>query len=455
VGHERHWSASEIALFASGDLAPEDGRRALRHLLHCRACQRGLSPYATGLPDERRLAPEPAALPVEPVELSSYDGALDRAIARACRTVPAWNRVEARRRKYLDLAAQQGSPAVLSKEPSWAQVEALLELGFAQRYRDPDAMLRFAVAAQTAADCLDAKPYGAAMVADLRARVEAELANTHRVRDEYERAEAALQRAVQHWEEGTQSPATEARILDVESSLATDRRDLPEALRLLDGAFQVYLELGQHHSAGKILVSRAIVLIYDGRPWEALDQVRLGIAKLDPQRDPQLGTIALQVQLIALTDCGQHQEAASLLGDSDLDRAFAEDALNQAKLLWLQGKICSGLRQGDRAATLLADVEARFRAQGLLYEAGLAGLELAGVLADSGHFTEAEERALEASFALSQLGLRNEALRAVEFFTGACSRRTATALLSQQVVRFLDQLAWRPSLRFVVATAAP
>src|SRR5262249_7593562 len=126
-------------------------------------------------------------------------------------------------------------------------LEALLELSFEERYRDPREMLRLALLAKVAADNLHWHGYDPLTIADYQARVWAELGTAYRVSDDLKQAEAAINMAGKRLEEGTGNLLLLARAADLQASLFTDQRKFSDALELLDVVAQLYQKVGDDH----------------------------------------------------------------------------------------------------------------------------------------------------------------------------------------------------------------
>lgn len=443
-----HVTDEEIGWFLSGRLEPARFRQVLRHLLHrCPACERRLGPLTEAV---FRDAPLPAA-----VDDPDYDGAIDRAFEKVAEEVSRFEK-EKRQLERL-LASARGNPQGIggvlepdSGPPSWSVVEALLELSYEARCRDPREMLRLAFIARYASRNLDPRRYNPALIADLQARAWAELGNAYRVNDEFEAAEDAFAHAIGLLEEGTGDALLLARLLDVEASLRRSQRRLPEAIELLGDLSNLYEQIGEIHLAGRALISRGINTYYDGKAGEAVTLLRRGLAMLDPLRDPQLIQRSQQNLLLALVDSGELQEARKLLLESDLRRKLAPEPLNLLKLRWIEGKIHAGQNKLWRAEALFREVREGFLQRGMGYDAALVGLELVEVWLRQDKSAEARGLTLEIVETFEDLGVQREALRAMRFLETACRTEAATPSMAARVILFLRRLEWEPRLQFAL-----
>lgn len=446
-----HLTDGEIAAFLAGQLDPVDQTRIVRHLLNgCSLCSTRV----------HLAIPEVSAKEdPDPQELAALDEAYDKAIDKALASIRShearWAREKEKRSRVLSILSQASPPRggaltyhQARKYHGWPLVEALLQLSFESRYREPREMRWLAFEARLAAESVDPGDYEPGFVLDLQARAWAELANAHRVNDELEQAEAALAEARNLRRLGTGDLFLHARVADVEASLRTSQRRTAEACALLEEIHRLYLDLGERHLAGRALISRGICLRAGGAPQEAVQSFQEGLALLDPDRDSQLAFVANQALLDAMVDCGEFRRAAELLLESGLRQAFASDPLNLLRLRWVEGKILAGLGKLARAEEVFSAVRDEFRDRGLEYDAALAGLDLAAVWLQQGLTSDVLSLAQGMLDTFRDLGIHREAVKALRFFHLACKEKVVTARLAYGVRSFLVQLQNEPKLRF-------
>jgi tetratricopeptide (TPR) repeat protein len=445
-----HPTYEQLEAFLAGDLPRNEGGVLLVHLsARCPECRRRLVRLTA-----RTLGLLPAAVPPA---AGFYDSAVERAFTvarRRARGVASDRRNLARDLTAL-LAAADPRQALqgFAARPGgwgggWVLAEELLALSRELRYRDPASMVRFADLARLVVSTLDPERYGAEPVADLEARTYAELANAYRVSDHLGEAERAMAKAEARRREGTGDLLLAARILDLTASLRSTQRRFSEALGLLGRAHALYRELGEHHLAGRTLVSRGMYTGYGGDPEAALGFLRDGMALLEPGRDPQLTAAAEQLTAWFLADAGRFAEAGERLGRGELRHAVAGDPLSLVKLGWLEGRIAQGL--GDPATAEAAFVATRgaFLAAGQAYNAALVALDLAALWLAAGRTAELRPLVEELVGTFRALGIGREALAALLLLEQACERDWATLDLVREVFRFLHRFQHDPSLTF-------
>lgn len=439
-----HVTDEEIERFMTGGLDPTRFRLALRHLLRCPECQQRLGPL--GMTAFRRSSE--LALGDD----SIYDAVLDRAFGKVAEEMARVGKEKARRERILSSARRnrRGIGGALEQDnerSSWPVVEALLELSYEARYRDPREMLQHAFAAEYASRNLDSLQYPPALIADFQTRALAELGNAYRVNDDFEAAEDAFAQAADRFDQGTGDALLLARLLDLEASLRRAQRRLAEAIELLKNVAILYEQIGERHLAGRALVSLGINTYYNGRPREAVSFLRNGMTMLDRVREPQLLLTSQQNLLLALVDAGDLQEARELLLKSDLRRKLAGEPLNLLKLRGVEGKIHAGQGKLWRAETIFREVRDGFLEREMAYDAALVGLELIEVRLRMGQHGDVAELALEILETFEDLGVEQPALRAMRYLAEACRANVATPSMASRVRSFLRPLDPEPSFQ--------
>ncbi|HYN22061.1 MAG TPA: tetratricopeptide repeat protein [Thermoanaerobaculia bacterium] len=278
-----------------------------------------------------------------------------------------------------------------SSPHSWGLCESLIARSQACRYRDPEQMVLLAQRAVAVAEGLDPMEYGKELVADLRARAFAELANAHRVADDLDAAERMLRRAADWNARGTQDPLLLARIMRLAAAQRGAQRRFPEALALLDAVFTIYERHGDRSNAGRALISKGLYTGYSNDPETAIQLLYAGLAMVNPASDPALVLSAVHNLVNFLTDCGRFQEARRILRRSRRAYVSAGDRLNLIKLRWVEGKIAAGLGEHPRAVAALREARAEFESMNLSYHAALVSLDLTSILLETGKTGEARE----------------------------------------------------------------
>jgi tetratricopeptide (TPR) repeat protein len=387
-----------------------------------------------------------------------YDACIDRAWQTVQVEEDLWREEREKRDQFLALVRSKGWDKLTSKErgslpEGWAGVEVLLAVCFEARYRDPRQMLRLARQARSKAENLDPALYGGRRLADLKARVWAELGNALRVNEQFDKVRDALKRArLLLMEQGTGDLLIQAYIDQVEGSFWKDQRYLRDAEDLLASACRKYLRIGERHLAGRALVTRGLNRIIDGQPREAVALLRQALALLDAERDPQLIETAQHNLLFALADAGEYREASELLLRSGLRQKFADDPLNLLRLRWVEAKILAGHGRFAEAEKALSDVRASFRVRRLELVATIAGLDLAKVLFQQGKLDPLHRLVRELRVAAEAYRLQDSVSRALATLEVMCQVQKVTLAMVEAVQRFFQRLqhnprfTWEPEL---------
>ncbi len=434
-----HPTLAELEEFVWNRLSAERARAVVSHLVQgCDTCAIMLAPHLEGLLGLE----DPPELTLSPREDAEYDGAIDRALARALQLAG-----KARERTSSPLA---GSPLEASAQPvpyprDIPAFEALLEQSWALRHEDPEEMVRLAELALVMAVGADPRVLGERRVSDLRCRAWVELGNAHRVADDLASAEQALGHATELYLQGTQDEVLAARLFDVQASLlgACRRFDLAETA--LDLVFAIHRRRGDHHLAGRALISKGTYVGYQGDAEESVRLIEQGLGLIDESQDPRLLFVALHNQARFLADCGRLREARIAIWKLKARRLDPGGRISELKVRWLEGQINAGLGELDRAELALLDVRRGFAEAGLGYKAALAGLELGAVILRLGRTDAAIAEVLAAVEVFQSLGIAREAGVSVLLLKKGCERRIADVALLEYVIGLLRKAEESPA----------
>ncbi len=452
-----HPTPSEIDRLVRGTLSGAGRRRLVTHLLRgCPRCARLVAPAIALTPPmplaplapitakrqvgaaaaaARRAAVAPGtagdAAPVETAEL--VDG-YERPLARACAAAV---------RRFREIRSERSVPDP-RRLPGLLRVETLLAAAWDLRYSDPHEMVRIAELALFAAERLEKDRYGRAEIVDLRARVWAELANAYRVTDDFPRAEQAMARAVSLLHGGSGDPWLLARVADLMASLLAEQRRFADAGELLGKVQRFYGRMGNHHLAGRALISRGIFAGYDNQPRRALALLVQGVEQIDVDQDTRLAVSAVHAILTNLVECGRYRQARIQLWRSRPLFARQGGQLSLLRLQWLEGRIHAGLGDLARAEREFTATRAGFAAAGSPYNAALVALDLAAVWLRRGNTTQVRLLVEEMIATFRALRIAREAVAALLILREACDRDEATLDRVRTVAMLLTELERQP-----------
>lgn len=446
---ENHPESGTILRFAKGEADRIERRHVVAHLLSgCPVC-------STSLARRMRSGKEGAAAAGSPA--ATYADAVARAAEAARLRAADLDREAAASRRVVPLLSRQPRPRQLlllhnSRQcRALALCEALLTESFALREEDPAKMLELAELAFRVAADLDKDRYGPRLVTDLRTRAAAELAHALWRTGRTGGATRLMLAALQLLRHGTGDPLLRARVYDLAASVLRHHHPLAARGRFLERALRIYQRFGEHHQAGRVLVSQGMDQVHRGEPLEGLELMIEAVGFIDPGRDPQLTWTAMHYLVWSLVDLGRYRGAADML--EEIRPAYLElgQGLERFHLAWLEGRIAAGW--GDEAGAEERYVEA---AQGFLdaghaLDAVLVLMDLALLLHRYGRDIEVRILFHELLASSGGLGLEREAVGALLVLRDSLRRRQGSASQIEKVAAFLRRLRHEPGLTFAGA----
>jgi tetratricopeptide (TPR) repeat protein len=279
--------------------------------------------------------------------------------------------------------------------------------------------------ARTLADSLDPVRYGASLIEDMRARAWCYTGNARRLRSDLLGAEEALRNASSCLRLGTGDPVERARVLDFKASLCRDQRRFPEAASLLRRSFEVFIEAGEQHQAGRSLINLSTVHEHAGTPEQAIPLLHRAGDLIDRSIEPHL-TLYVQHNIFNnLIIAGKILEAQrSLIQTRALYKQFS-NPLMDARRNWAEAKLARALGQRQNAETLLLLAKRKFIAKMRPYSTALLSLDIASLYLDHGHAAKAADLAQEILPFFQGRGIQQEATAAARLLQAARESRTS------------------------------
>jgi len=429
-----HPTPAELEEFVWNSGHSGDGYEFVTHLVSgCKQCRAAVAPYirdllSPALPPERALPPK---------EDAAYEAAIDRAFAAALNR--SSQLLEERKQEALALLAQyrlEELPEIPSHLLGMPLFEALLERSRALRHEDTETMVALAEWALFMAEQFDFRLDQEHRI-DLLCRAWIEIGNAHRVSDNLVEASNAMGRATQLFLAGTQADLLAARLFDIQASLYGDLRHFDLAETTLDYVFVIQQRLGDRHMAGRSLIKRSIYRGYQGEPEQAISLLHQGLELIDEGRDPNLVFLAFHNEIWLLVDCERYRDARMALFRLRSRGVKLGGRLNELKLRWLEGHICAGMGELDRAANALQEVKQGFEEAELGYKAALAALELGAVRLQQGNHEESRKEVVPAADVFLALGIRREAQASLLLLKKNFERMRPDAALLKYVIGLL------------------
>ena len=484
-----HPSAGALRRFVDGGLAASEMRQVFRHLLHgCRECQATASavwnvgPTGALLGDGPEVPAASSHLEAKPAAAAgvvaagsetsetseaskddaAYEAVLDRVFRRATQEESA---LEEARQRALGLLAEllQHSPARQlllvynsARFRDRSLCEQLLAASHEEGFRDPVRSQQLARAGVVVAERLQAALDPAApdlpkidLIAGLRARAWAQLGNALRIGSDLEAAGSAYQSAEAVLAGNRRIAALDrARVLDLKASFARDMRQLAEAGRLLDRVIAIYRRLGQSNLLGQALNQKALVLDEWGDTQGSIALLQRALELLDQREESRWFLIVRHNLIRALVADDRPREAFALLFHTRPLYLKMGDRMTLLRLRWLEGLVARGLRRLDQAEAAFREVREAFVELGRAYDAALASLDLATVLAEKGKHQEMRRLAQEMLVFFESRQIHREAMAAFLVFCDAARREQASLDLVREVAAFLKQARSTPDLNF-------
>jgi transcriptional regulator with XRE-family HTH domain len=338
---------------------------------------------------------------------------------------------------------------------SWAERKGLVQAG--RRFRSwALAELYCADSVEAAADdpgeavelaelalyIADRSPGDLGSRSSLRSSVLAFLGNARRVHGDLVGGREAFALSREAWPAsggGANGLLDGSRRLELEASLLTSERRSVEALALLDQA----LAICPRGSMARILVKRAKTL-------EELDDYEGAIAALEAA-SPLLDAsdehllFAHRFNLAEnLHQVGRHAEAEPMLPEVRelVDRL--DKAVDRVRFRWLEGRIAAAVGRMGEAVAALREVREEFVELGIAYDAALATLELAALLAEEGKTAEVKALAAESAPIFAAQRVERERLGASTLFCRAAEEERLTAALARRLVGAFKRSAPKP-----------
>lgn len=437
---ERHPRPSAVRRFFIGP-PPEDTDAVAAHLLReCAECDEVVAALwaqaAQGFSVPEHSGQ--SSFETRCSERSAYADVLARVIVGAQRAENALVAERLRSRTLLATFLTQPPERQLllirnsRRYQTWTFCEHLLDASFELRHDDPAGSESLARVAVEAAALVDPIAYGDA-VWDLRARAWGALANYLRILGEFSRAEAALLSARRLLAKGTGSLIDEAWICDVEGSLLSARRRLPEAFLSLNRSLGIYAEVGERHLLGRVLIAKGNACGFSGRVACEIVLARTGLSLIDPRRDPRVALAAWHNLCLGLHRSGHDRQALGALARARPLYVGLGDRTNLLRFQWLEGSIASSLGRDEQAEGCLRETRDGFVHLGVAFDAALVSLDLASLLLRQGRIGELRQLAAEMIAIFESRESRTEALAALILLRQAAERERVTEALLQRL----------------------
>lgn len=279
------------------------------------------------------------------------------------------------------------------------------------------------------------------------------VANGQRVCNDLHAMEAALVRALKLWEEGASGDPgilNEAVVPWIEAACRRAQRRFPEALKRIDEA----LALDGGALRGQILMTQAHIFEVVGDIESLIEVLSAAWPLVDGNQEPRLAFGLRFNWMVALCHLDRASDAELMLTEIRDRAERLGEPLDLVRVVWLEGKIRSGLGQARESQRAFEQARRTFKEVKLGYDYSLVSLDLAMLLLKEGRTTEVREIATEMIWIFKSEAVHREALAALKIFCEAAKREAATVGLTRRVARYLCRAVYDPELKFEVREGA-
>jgi len=435
-----HPSRELFERFADGALSADERRQVVEHLIAgCKPCRELAERY---WPSSVSAAPAPAP------KLS--DRVLARLQEREARATREREEAEDLLAAILPDSPARRHTQVVNRRRyhTYAFCRRLQDQSITRIFADPRDALALAELSLAVAELVPVEDATPALLADLKARSWARIANVRRVLADFSGAEAAFGEARMWLSRGTADPIEEAELLELEASLRGSQRRFAEAEVGLQRALRLQRRIGDRHAEGKVLVVLAVTKNSSGDAPQAIDLLRQALALIDPSRDPRLMINARHNLAAFLANVGQPEEALQQVAVLRTLYDPTRDRVSLVRLQYLESRARFALGDPSTALAGFAEVQRQFVDLGMPLEVALASLEMATIQLETGALDAAQRLATETLAICRGLGIEREALGALLVIEEAAQRKALTHELLNEVRSYLQQARQNPGLKF-------
>jgi tetratricopeptide (TPR) repeat protein len=377
--------------FMRNETEGEESRRVVRHLLsgcaRCVAVTRRFWSLGEGGQLELPGDPHPASYGGIFERLAEEGFRRERDIRRDIRSnirsdIRADRRdAPARLAELLGLPPSAGRARVETDRRFQTPAVCELLIGESRRAGEPALAAVFAEWAVAAAELLDARRYGAALVRSLRGRAWAWLGNARRLAGDLRRAEEALSRAEEPLLEGA-DPLDGAELEELKARLLAAQGKPEEAERRLDRTLGLYRTLGERRLEARVLIQKGTIRGWSQdpeAPAQAIRFLREGLSLMEKAEDPALMAFGLHrlALLLAEVSGAGHSEALRAIRQARALYREQGDGPNLVRLRHLEGRIADARGDAETAEAAFLEARERYVAEGLGGEAAEVLFDLA------------------------------------------------------------------------------
>jgi len=171
------------------------------------------------------------------------------------------------------------------------------------------------------------------------------------------------------------------------------------------------------------------------------------LAHLEPERDRRVTLAAQHNLILCLNECDRLQEALKLLVKARPLYAKYGDPWSRTGLLWLEGKIATGLDRAQEAEHAFAEARRSYLELEKPLDFALVSLDLAALNLGEGQTDSASRVAAEILPIFRSRQIQREAIAAVMVFQKAVEKDRITFELIHRLSKSLEESRDNPRLR--------
>jgi tetratricopeptide (TPR) repeat protein len=271
--------------------------------------------------------------------------------------------------------------------------------------------------------------------ADVRSEAWAARGNHLRIQGNPKRALFSLEKALEHWSQGSKRPAMKARILEFRASAERSQREIGKCLSTLREALALRRRSGSRRAIGSVITQIGIALAYKGELEEAVHALYEAIRMCDRPADLRAAGVSL---LWCLVELDRGEDAAAVL--EGLKPVMLGEGADLLRLEWNRGRILGCLGAHDAADALLQEVANAYRKRNQGVEEVLVCLDQARIYFRAGRLEAVTLSVQRLVPILDRIGFADEALaaRALAGAAGQMSVPAISQLILAVVVRSLS-----------------
>lgn len=442
-----HPNINELRRFVESRESRE-ARSTSRHLIGCKQCRdRVARELRRGEGQAEWLAkvlPYPRREPVQPPPADSQRllGVLKAAAREVAAKGPLFDELQGQPLERWPLLFENST-----RFHSLALAREIIRQGHREGYDDPLRGTTMVLQGIELVGRLDPGRYGQRLLDDVRGRGWAFIGDCYRIAGDLKAAEGAFHRAERFLREAAdpEELANRDYLLGV---LRKVQRRFDQALRLFERARRRSEEIGDGEKVVRILTSMGGLHMSRGQPEEALPALLDASMLLESHGDSRLGVFVRSNLATCLVELGDFAGAREIFEQCREGYGAERDSFVQLRARWLEGQIAAGLREDERAESLLNAARLGYEERGQHYNAALVSLHLAALYARQGRTSELKTLAEEMAAVFVAQDVPAEAIAALAFLRRAIEQERASEELVGNVVRFVERAVNDSSVKF-------